>query len=108
LPETFINILQSLVSLRRIEKYLSATEIADVRSIQDAQLEDSVKLVSATISWPQTRFGGASSAPSVASTPKARFTISDISLAFPDGELSLICGKLGRHTLSRSGPHIYS
>ncbi|CEL57922.1 ATP-dependent bile acid permease OS=Saccharomyces cerevisiae (strain ATCC 204508 / S288c) GN=YBT1 PE=1 SV=2 [Rhizoctonia solani AG-1 IB] len=95
LPETFINILQSLVSLRRIEKYLSATEIADVRSIQDAQLEDSVKLVSATISWPQTRFGGASSAPSVASTPKARFTISDISLAFPDGELSLICGKLG-------------
>ncbi|GAB1519113.1 hypothetical protein RhiTH_002179 [Rhizoctonia solani] len=95
LPETFINILQSLVSLRRIEKYLSATEIADVRSIQDTELEDSVKLVSATISWPQTRFGGASSAPSVAPTPKARFTISDISLEFPDGELSLICGKLG-------------
>ncbi|KAF8761854.1 Multidrug resistance-associated ABC transporter [Rhizoctonia solani] len=92
LPETFINILQSLVSLRRIEKYLSATEIADVRSIQDTELEDSVKLVSATISWPQTRFGGASSAPSVAPTPKARFTISDISLEFPDGELSLICG----------------
>ncbi|CAE6396057.1 unnamed protein product [Rhizoctonia solani] len=95
LPETFINILQSLVSLRRIEKYLSATEIADVRSIQDTQLEDSVRLVSATISWPQTRFGGASSASSVASTPKARFTISDVSLEFPDGELSLICGKLG-------------
>ncbi|CAE6535307.1 unnamed protein product [Rhizoctonia solani] len=95
LPETFINILQSLVSLRRIEKYLSATEIADVRSIQDAELEDSIRLVSATISWPQTRFGGASSAPSVASTPKARFTISDLSLEFPDGELSLICGKLG-------------
>ncbi|KAF8707606.1 Multidrug resistance-associated ABC transporter, partial [Rhizoctonia solani] len=95
LPETFINILQSLVSLRRIEKYLSATEIADVRSIQDTELEDSVKLVSATISWPQTRFGGASSASSVAPTPKARFTISDISLEFPDGDLSLICGKLG-------------
>ncbi|CAE7211925.1 unnamed protein product [Rhizoctonia solani] len=95
LPETFINILQSLVSLRRIEKYLSATEIADVSSIQDTELEDSVKLVSATISWPQTRFGGASSAPSVASTPRARFTISDLSLEFPDGELSLICGKLG-------------
>ncbi|ELU41878.1 ATP-dependent bile acid transporter [Rhizoctonia solani AG-1 IA] len=85
----------ALNTLRRIEKYLSATEIADVRSIQDTELEDSVKLVSATISWPQTRFGGASSAPSVAPTPKARFTISDISLEFPDGELSLICGKLG-------------
>ncbi|CAE6501788.1 unnamed protein product [Rhizoctonia solani] len=95
LPETFINILQSLVSLRRIEKYLSATEIADIRSIQDTQLEDSIRLVSATISWPQTRFGGGSSAPSVASTPRARFTISDLSLEFPDGELSLICGKLG-------------
>ncbi|KAG8716045.1 hypothetical protein FRC11_010771 [Ceratobasidium sp. 423] len=95
LPETFINILQSLVSLRRIEKYLSATEIAEVRSIQDTELEDSIKLASATISWPQTRFGGASSAPSVAPTPKARFTISDLSLEFPDGELSLICGKLG-------------
>ncbi|CAE6433200.1 unnamed protein product [Rhizoctonia solani] len=95
LPETFINILQSLVSLRRIEKYMSATEIADVRSIQDTQLEDSIRLVSATISWPQTRFGGASSAPSIASTPRARFTISDLSLEFPDGELSLVCGKLG-------------
>ncbi|EUC65182.1 multidrug resistance-associated ABC transporter, partial [Rhizoctonia solani AG-3 Rhs1AP] len=95
LPETFINILQSLVSLRRIEKYLSATEIADVRSIQDTQLEDSIRLVSATISWPQTRFSGASSAPSATSTPRARFTISDLSLEFPDGELSLVCGKLG-------------
>ncbi|KAJ1311227.1 hypothetical protein OPQ81_009727 [Rhizoctonia solani] len=95
LPETFINILQSLVSLRRIEKYLSATEVADIRSIQDTELEDSIKLVSATISWPQTRFGGPSSAPSVAPTPKARFTISDLSLEFPEGELSLICGKLG-------------
>ncbi|KAH7344787.1 multidrug resistance-associated ABC transporter [Rhizoctonia solani] len=95
LPETFINILQSLVSLRRIEKYLSATEIAEIRSIQDTQLEDSIRLVSATISWPQARFGGASSASSVAPTPKARFTISDLSLEFPDGELSLVCGKLG-------------
>ncbi|CAE6493905.1 unnamed protein product [Rhizoctonia solani] len=95
LPETFINILQSLVSLRRIDKYLSATEIAEIRSIQDTQLEDSIKLVSATISWPQARFGGTSSASSVAPTPKARFTISDLSLEFPDGELSLVCGKLG-------------
>lgn len=95
LPETFINILQSLVSLRRIEKYMSAAEIADIRSIKDTELENSVRLVSATISWPQNRFGGASSAPSVAPTPKARFTISDLSLEFPEGELSLICGKLG-------------
>ncbi|KAF8609600.1 multidrug resistance-associated ABC transporter [Ceratobasidium sp. AG-I] len=95
LPETFINILQSLVSLRRIEKYMSAAEIADLRSIQDTDLTSTVKLVSATISWPQNRFGGPSSAPSAASTPRARFTISDLSLEFPDGELSLICGKLG-------------
>lgn len=95
LPETFINILQSLVSLRRIEKYMSAAEIADIRSIQDTDLNSTIKLVSATISWPQNRFGGPSSAPSVASTPRARFTITDLSLEFPEGELSLVCGKLG-------------
>ncbi|KAG8745725.1 hypothetical protein FRC10_007205 [Ceratobasidium sp. 414] len=95
LPETFINILQSLVSLRRIEKYMSAAEIADIRSFKDSQLDSTIKLVSATISWPQNKFGGPSSAPSVAPTPRARFIISDLSLDFPDGELSLVCGKLG-------------
>ncbi|KAG9126425.1 hypothetical protein FRC07_003485 [Ceratobasidium sp. 392] len=95
LPETFINILQSLVSLRRIEKYMSAAEIADIRSFKDSELNSTIKLVSATVSWPQNRFGGPSSAPSVAPTPRARFIISDLSLEFPDGELSLICGKLG-------------
>ncbi|KAG8739601.1 hypothetical protein FRC12_016268, partial [Ceratobasidium sp. 428] len=95
LPETFINILQSLVSLRRIEKYMSAAEIADIRSFKDSELDHTIKLVSATISWPQNRFGGPSSAPSVASTPRARFIISDLSMELPEGELSLICGKLG-------------
>ncbi|QRW05470.1 ABC transporter [Ceratobasidium sp. AG-Ba] len=95
LPETFINILQSLVSLRRIEKYMSAAEIADIRSFKDSELDSTIKLVSTTISWPQNRFGGPSSAPSVAPTPRARFTLHDLSLEFPEGELSLICGKLG-------------
>lgn len=74
---------------------MSAAEIADIRSIQDTDLNSTIKLVSATISWPQNRFGGPSSAPSVASTPRARFTITDLSLEFPEGELSLVCGKLG-------------
>lgn len=108
LPETFINILQSLVSLRRIEKYMAAVEISDIRSIQDTQLENTIKLVSATISWPQNRFGGPSSAPSVAPTPKARFTISDLSLEFPEGELSLICGKLGKFIMSTLLIHLTS
>ncbi|KAG9101683.1 hypothetical protein FS749_004492 [Ceratobasidium sp. UAMH 11750] len=74
---------------------MSAAEIADIRSFHDSELDSTIKLVSATISWPQNRFGGPSSAPSVAPTPRARFIISDLSLEFPDGKLSLICGKLG-------------
>lgn len=76
---------------------MSAAEIADIRSFKDSELDSTIKLVSATISWPQNRFGGPSSAPSVAPTPRARFTIHDLSLEFPDGELSLICGKLGAY-----------
>jgi hypothetical protein len=75
---------------------MSAAEVADIRSFKDVQLDPTIKLVSTTISWPQNRFGGPSSTPSAASTPRSRFVISDLSLEFPDGELSLICGKLGK------------
>ena len=33
LPETFINMLQSLVSLRRIEKYLGAAEVKKLEGL---------------------------------------------------------------------------
>lgn len=36
-----------------------------------------------------------SAAPSLAPTPKHKFTLTDLTMSFPEGELSLICGKLG-------------
>ncbi|THH26392.1 hypothetical protein EUX98_g7797 [Antrodiella citrinella] len=93
LPETLINLLQSLVSIRRIEKYLGGAEVNPVPPLNTEP--SPIALQSATITWPQDRARGASSAPSVASTPKAKFMLIDLSLEFPHGELSLICGKLG-------------
>ncbi|KAI0683866.1 ATP-binding cassette transporter [Cytidiella melzeri] len=93
LPETLINLLQSLVSMRRIEKYLNGVEVATVPPV-DGQAHP-IKLQSATITWPQDRTRGSSTAPSAASTPRHKFVLVDLTLDFPMGELSLICGKLG-------------
>ncbi|KAF7795628.1 hypothetical protein EIP86_006793 [Pleurotus ostreatoroseus] len=97
LPETLINMLQSTVSLRRIEKYLNGAEVSPVPPISSQSLD--IVLQSATITWPQNRNRSGSGASSVtasaASTPRHKFMLVDMSLKFPPGELSLICGKLG-------------
>ncbi|TFK48986.1 P-loop containing nucleoside triphosphate hydrolase protein [Heliocybe sulcata] len=92
LPETLINMLQSAVSLRRIEKYLNGAEVSPVPLMESESY--TIALQSATITWPQDR-SRASRPPSIAATPKQKFILADLSLNFPIGELSLICGKLG-------------
>ncbi|KII87771.1 hypothetical protein PLICRDRAFT_92667 [Plicaturopsis crispa FD-325 SS-3] len=92
LPETFLSMLQSFVSLRRIEKYLLGAEVSPVPRLSDQS--QIIALQSATITWPQDR-SQQSAAPSAAPTPRHKFILQDISLQFPRGELSLICGKLG-------------
>ncbi|KAL0069231.1 hypothetical protein AAF712_003594 [Marasmius tenuissimus] len=92
LPETLINTLQSLVSLRRIEKYLSTAEINPVLPL--AQQSQMIAFQSCTVTWPQDRAQG-SAAPSAASTPRQKFILLDLSLKFPESGLTLICGKLG-------------
>ncbi|OSX61133.1 hypothetical protein POSPLADRAFT_1074834 [Postia placenta MAD-698-R-SB12] len=93
LPETFINMLQSVVSMRRIEKYLQGAEVLPVDPL-DGQPHP-ISFQNATVTWPQDRSRGTSTAPSVASTPRHKFTLMDLTINFPLGELSLICGKLG-------------
>ncbi|KAH9478408.1 ABC transporter 7 [Psilocybe cubensis] len=92
LPETFINMLQSFVSLRRIEKYLNSAEVKRVPPLD--QQSKKVAFQSCTVTWPQDR-AASSLASSVAPTPKNKFLLVDLSLNFPQGEISLICGKLG-------------
>jgi ABC-type multidrug transport system fused ATPase/permease subunit len=81
------------VSLRRIEKYLHGAEVTSVPPLNEQT--GTIALQSATITWPQDRIRSASAGPSVVSTPKTKFILMDMSVIFPQGELSLICGKLG-------------
>lgn len=92
LPETFINMLQSFVSLRRIEKYLNGAEVAPVSPLARQSLV--VSFQSCTATWPRDH-SITSRTPSATSTPQNKFALMDISASFPQGELSLICGKLG-------------
>ena len=79
--------------MRRIEKYLQGAEVAHVAPLDGTQQK--IALQSATITWPQDRTRGSSAASSAASTPRHKFMLIDLSLKFPIGELSLVCGKLG-------------
>ena len=88
----FSSFLQSFVSLRRIEKYLNGAEVIPVPPLD--QQSKTIAFQSCTLTWPQDRIAR-SLAPSAASTPKHKFVLVDLSLNFPQGELSLICGKLG-------------
>jgi pantothenate kinase len=90
-----MNIVQSLVSAKRIEKYMSLAEVSNLQSIKDSILDPTVKLVSASISWSQQR-PQSTSVSATPVTPRSRFIISDLSAEFPSGKLSLVCGKLGR------------
>ena len=85
-------IFQCFVSLRRIEKYLNTAEVIAVRPLN--QQSKTIAFQSCTVTWPQDR-NTSILPPSAASTPKHKFVLVDLLLKFPQGELSLICGKLG-------------
>ncbi|GMK55034.1 hypothetical protein CspeluHIS016_0200900 [Cutaneotrichosporon spelunceum] len=89
LPETFIESLQGFVSCRRIEKYMTLTE---VNSASDFDGGDIV-LTNATFTWPTDDL--ANGTKSTVPTPRPTFSLADLTLRFPRGELSLICGRLG-------------
>ncbi|KAK4686614.1 hypothetical protein P7C73_g3512, partial [Tremellales sp. Uapishka_1] len=100
LPETFIQALQGFVSCRRIEKYMT---LAEVSTVDEYVGDGDITLTSATLTWP--RDSATVTAPSTAApTPRNGFTLADINLKFPQGQLSLICGRLGSgKTLLLSG-----
>ena len=91
LPETFINLLQVHVSLKRIGKYLQLTEVTPIPPLSSAPISNTIAIQSANITWPRDR----STDSSAASTPRHKFMLVDLALKFPEGELTLVCGKLG-------------
>ena len=88
----FSSFVQCFVSLRRIEKYLNAAEVIATSPLD--QQSKTIAFQSCTVTWPQD-LSTTNLAASAAATPKHKFILADLSLDFPQGELSLICGKLG-------------
>ena len=78
--------------MRRIEKYLNGAEVEHVPPLD--QQSKILAFQSCTVTWPQDR-ASSSQASSAASTPRSKFMLLDLTLNFPRGELSLVCGKLG-------------
>lgn len=84
------------MSCRRIEKYLLQE---DVDSTIEYTGNGDITLEEATFTWPQEQdeasprdtLAVGTSAPTAQST----FTLAGLSVTFPNGKLSLICGRLG-------------
>ncbi|KAJ6495413.1 multidrug resistance-associated ABC transporter [Mycena sanguinolenta] len=104
LPETLINLLQVCIfffsSIKYIPPnsthYLGTAEVSIVPPLD--QQSQTIAFQSCTVTWPQDRSAASASAsatPSAVSTPRHKFVLVDLTLQFPQGKLSLICGKLG-------------
>lgn len=90
LPETMIQALQGFVSCRRIEKYMTLAEVAPVEEFDGGD----IVLNNATFTWPKDE-SSANGTKSTTPTPRPAFSLADLTLRFPKGKLSLICGRLG-------------
>jgi ABC-type transport system involved in cytochrome bd biosynthesis fused ATPase/permease subunit len=84
---------KTFVSLRRIEKYLDGAEVAPVPPLD--QQSKVVAFQSCTATWSQERTSTSQTSSSTASTPRQKFLLVDLTINFPLGELSFVCGKLG-------------
>ncbi|CAG8580609.1 39229_t:CDS:10 [Gigaspora margarita] len=82
LPEVFTEGLQALVSVRRIEKFLDEDE-TKILPENDYQFTTPISFEKVTISWNEIKENN------------DEFTMHNLDLEFPIGELSVICGPTG-------------
>lgn len=70
---------------------------AEIPQAEPFDAHGDIVLNNATFAWPRDDSNDDvdASGKSTATTPKTAFTLADLSLTFPRGELSLICGRLG-------------
>ncbi|KAI7862036.1 P-loop containing nucleoside triphosphate hydrolase protein [Spinellus fusiger] len=99
LPETFIESLQALTSVCRIQKYLDEPEISQPAPL-NLNVPVEIGFQDATITWKSTASSSSSSvdttvSDTTASSDDSRFLLKDLSFQFPDTKLSLICGTTG-------------
>ncbi|KAF7728803.1 hypothetical protein EC973_005429, partial [Apophysomyces ossiformis] len=88
LPETVVEFVQALSSLRRIEEFLHEEEISprETGYTGDAKLA----IIGATIAW-----SNASKPLSTSESNPDDFTLKDVDVEFPYDKLSVICGPTG-------------
>ncbi|KAM0756050.1 P-loop containing nucleoside triphosphate hydrolase protein [Meredithblackwellia eburnea MCA 4105] len=100
IPDILVNAIQCLVSLRRLQSYLDTPEV-DIRQSESQLPEEPeptlIALQSASATWPTPTTGKEEEEeiPLGAQTPAKSFELQDLSLRFPVGDMSLVCGALG-------------
>ena len=80
IPEMITDLLDALVSARRLQKYLDSPEIH-----QDITPGDSLRFENSTVSWPTDE----------EEVREDQFSLRNLNISFPNKELSVISGKTG-------------
>ncbi|KAG2227320.1 hypothetical protein INT45_004275 [Circinella minor] len=99
LPETFIEFLQALISVRRIQNYLAQDEIDPAPPV-DINKEVRIAFDNATLSWSSKPSSSSTNSPASSISNNTGlesdvFMLKDINAHFPNDKLSLICGATG-------------
>lgn len=82
IPELTTDLIDSYVSIERIEKYLNAPEIT--KNTNDAP---NISFENASMAWPSDEQEGEDA--------DSRYILSNINISFPENELSVVSGKTG-------------
>lgn len=90
IPDVIREVLVAKISLDRLSHYLNSPEV-DMRG-RGARRPDGISLRDATITWPTGIVSGGSEA---SSEDNHLFTLNDMNVDIPQGELTLVCGPLG-------------
>ncbi|KAI8332933.1 P-loop containing nucleoside triphosphate hydrolase protein [Chlamydoabsidia padenii] len=95
LPEHIIELLQALVSLRRIETYLNEDDLTQVQQTVETADYSDISFTNASITWMRPSIDTTSSAEDSDEPTFTTFSLNNINATFPPNELSVICGKTG-------------
>jgi hypothetical protein len=96
IPDVIREVLVAKISLDRLSDYLNSPEV-DMRG-RGACRADGIALRDAAITWPSANVSGETEGSSVGNP---RFTLGDMNVDIPSGELTLISGPLGSGKVSR-------
>ena len=95
IPEILVQALQTLVSLRRLEKYLATPEVDDVvpQGALTPAPATNPAFVNATVTWPQKVVDP--NAVAEDEEVEKPFELQGLDVSFPAAQFSLVCGNLG-------------